>query len=120
MNFPKKSPSVLRASILVAGLCAAPVAWAVDYSRDIKPILSENCFSCHGFDEKGRKGKLRLDLAESAYAERNGLFRIKPRVLSLAVRRPSTPSSARDSLRKNSAPLRRPTAARSSAASRLI
>jgi hypothetical protein len=78
MNFPKKSPGLLRASILVAGLSAAPGAWAVDYSRDIKPILSENCFSCHGFDEKGRKGKLRLDLAESAYAERNGIFRIKP------------------------------------------
>ena len=78
MNFPKKSPGLLRASILVAGLSALPGAWAVDYSRDIKPILSENCFSCHGFDEKGRKGKLRLDVAASAYAERNGLFRIKP------------------------------------------
>ena len=70
--------SVLRASLVVTGFCVASGAWAVDYSRDIKPILSENCFACHGFDEKGRKGKLRLDVAASAYAERNGLFRIKP------------------------------------------
>jgi len=70
--------SLLRASIFVVGFGAGSAAWALDYSRDIKPILSENCFSCHGFDEKARKGKLRLDVAESAYAERNGIFRIKP------------------------------------------
>ena len=39
---------------------------AVDYSRDIQPVLAEHCFHCHGQDDHARKGKLRLDQRESA------------------------------------------------------
>lgn len=41
-------------------------AESLEYNRDIRPILAENCFACHGPDRAARKGKLRLDLREEA------------------------------------------------------
>src|SRR5688572_17057533 len=51
----------------------------IDYIRDIRPILSENCYACHGPDKAARKARLRLDIKEEALKEmRGGGFAIVP------------------------------------------
>ena len=46
------------------GRTAGADARAVSYLKEVRPILSQHCFQCHGPDEAARKGKLRLDLKE--------------------------------------------------------
>jgi len=50
---------------------------AIEFNRDIRPILSENCFVCHGHDKNRRKAKLRLDVREVA-VERGAIVPGKP------------------------------------------
>jgi Protein of unknown function (DUF1553)/Protein of unknown function (DUF1549)/Concanavalin A-like lectin/glucanases superfamily/Planctomycete cytochrome C len=44
----------------------APAARPIEYNRDVRPILAENCFACHGPDSASRKADLRLDRREAA------------------------------------------------------
>ena len=51
---------------------------AVDFNRDVRPILSDHCFKCHGPDGKEVKGNLRLSDAKDATRSRDGKFAINP------------------------------------------
>jgi hypothetical protein len=62
-------------------MCAMALAAGDDvpsFNKDIRPILSENCFLCHGQDPKHRGGELRLDIREEAVALRDGIAAIVP------------------------------------------
>ncbi|MCP4849393.1 MAG: hypothetical protein GY899_15765, partial [Verrucomicrobiaceae bacterium] len=52
--------------LILCAFISLSVASGVDYNIDIKPILSDRCFHCHGNDAGKRKAKLRLDTAAGA------------------------------------------------------
>jgi hypothetical protein len=66
-------------SLVIASASVLPFAAAQpSYNRDIRPILSENCFLCHGPDPEHRGGDLRLDIREEALTPHDGETAIVP------------------------------------------
>ena len=58
----------LRLFVILCGIAPAVSLFAepLEYNRDIRPILSDKCFSCHGADSASRKADLRLDQRDNA------------------------------------------------------
>src|SRR6476619_4840595 len=67
---PFLRPLLLSVTILLPACVSHAATTTADrpisYNRDIRPILSDNCFYCHGPDPNKRKAKMRLDIREEA------------------------------------------------------
>ena len=73
---------MIRVVIWTAWFCVVSTCMAadepIDFARQIRPILSDNCFSCHGADPGSRKADLRLDERQGAIEVRDGHAAVVP------------------------------------------
>ena len=68
----------LFSAVFALSAHGAPLPARISFNRDIRPILSENCYHCHGPDKKTRDGGRRLDLRADALADLDGIRAFVP------------------------------------------
>src|ERR1043165_4984284 len=71
--------ALCAAAQICLGASQPKAASKIEFNRDIRALLSDNCFACHGPDENKRKAKLRFDIKEDAFKPaKSGEFAIVP------------------------------------------
>src|SRR6185295_9083193 len=105
MNHRLPLRTLIAAALLLPGVAAqearprVEIPERIEFNRDIRPILFENCVKCHGSDAKARKGNLRLDTKEGAFAEiEKGRVALTPRDLEKSELWKRVTTSDRDDL----------------------
>ena len=66
---PSAASPLLLTALLAPAFARAELQAGIDFNRDVRPILAENCYACHGPDAGKRKSGLRLDEKESAFGK---------------------------------------------------